>query len=263
MEGDVPLWHGKLGLPILETMMSTAITTDHLPNIHHLEIHITYVCNLACAHCHNLAAQAPSSEMMPAFRVELLLRESARLHWPWAWIVLHGGEPTLHPELHEICTLLHDYKWACNHGVKLAIVTNGRGEKVTAGIEIARQHGLVIENSHKEDGHEFPSGHVPVCSSPEDAGEDYHLGCFQSSQCGIAYTNRGFYECSPAASAWRVFGYAPLATELRDVTAEKLAAGFATHCRHCGYARKELKGDPRAPMSKTWAKAIEKYKALA
>lgn len=239
--------------------MGKAIPTDHRPAVRSLEVHITYRCNLRCLHCSNLIEQAPSNETMPPATVAALLADSVRLDYRWERIVLHGGEPTLHPDLDEICEMLAAYKRDHNPACGIYICTNGHGEKVAAGIEVARRHGVGIENSMKGGGQDVYYHHA-LSSSPADLGEDYNLGCFQTSKCGIAYTMRGFYECSPAASAWRLFGYAPMATRLEDVTEERLAAGFAEHCKHCGYSRINSGANVNAPYSETWKAAIDAYK---
>lgn len=240
--------------------MSRAIPTGHVPNIHHLEIHITYNCNLRCAHCSNNITEAPSKETMPASLVQQLIHDSIRLRWPWEWLVLHGGEPSLHPDLETICASLADYKSRHNHGCRTMICTNGFGEKVQSGLEIARRYGVEPQDS-KKTGEKLVAVHRPLHVSPLDMGEDYYLGCFQSSRCGIAMNNHGFYECSPAASGQRLFGYKPLAARLEDLTPEVLAKGFEEHCKHCGYARASEAADPAAPLSRTWQEASDLYKS--
>lgn len=193
-------------------------------------------------------------------KMDTFLADSARLKWPWEWLVLHGGEPSLSPQLEVICYALAYYKREFNHGVRLYICTNGFGEKVQAGLAIAAKYGIGLENS-KKTGEKLVAVHRPLHVSPLDMGEDYQLGCFQSSSCGIAFNNHGFYECSPAASGQRIFGYEPLATRLEDVTEELLMKGFALHCKHCGYARLSEEANPSAPLSKTWQEAGDAYKA--
>ncbi len=256
--------------------MSNAIPTDHIPNIRHLEIHITYRCNLRCVHCSNLITQAPSNETMPVAQVQDLLDQSAELNWPWEWLVLHGGEPTLHPQFEDICIALHEYQLKSNPTVRLFVCTNGFSKLVAERMEIAAKHNVAPENSRK-DGKPLVSSHVPFSVSALDTGEDYMLGCYQSSMCGIAYNNHGFYECSPAAAGNRLFGYEPLATRLKDVTAELLATGFHKHCANCGFARVQhpekldeyrtggpkhsmLDAAPDEPMSPIWVDAVRKYK---
>lgn len=265
--------------------MSQGIPTAHVPTLKSLEIHCTYRCNLRCAHCSNLIQQAPSLETMTGDRIQEILDESTGLGWPWERMVLHGGEPTLHPLFEDVCRRMAEYRDRSNPSCKVYLCTNGYGNRVSQGIQIAKKYGIIEANSNKGQYKEpnFPDSHIPLSVSPIDLGEDYHLGCFQSSQCGIAVTNQGYYECSPAAAAHRVFGYDPIATRLADLTVEKLIAGFAKHCGHCGYARiHKLEGDkeapvgspertafyrsldalanPRAPHTKTWLQAEAAYK---
>jgi hypothetical protein len=215
--------------------------------------------------------------------IRAMLEESARLNWPWERLVLHGGESALHPQFDELCQALQHYQRHQNPSVKNYLCTSGWSKKIQDQMKVAEARGIIIANSRK-DGSDFPPSHIPLSVSPVDLGEDYHLGCFQSSDCGIAFTNQGFYECSPAAAAYRVFGYEPMVKELKDLTAEKLAEGFAKHCSTCGYARIfKLRGNkeapegsaerslfyadlnaqanPHAPLSETWRKATEAYKA--
>lgn len=252
--------------------MSNAIPTHHRPNLRRLEVHITYRCNLRCNHCSNLITQAPSNETMSLARVDELLADSASLQWPWEWMVLHGGEPTMHPQFEEVCMRFAAYRRDHNPGVEIYLCTNGFGEKVATGIEIAARHGIMIANSGKNGIPEIPY-HIAFSVSAVDVGKDYMLGCFQSSLCGISYTNQGFFECSPAGAAHRVFGYEPMAATLAEVTVERLAAGYAEHCKHCGYARVDdpaqitredkhcqQEANPEAPMSTTWTAAVAAYK---
>ena len=83
----------------------------------------------------------------------------------------------------------------------------------------------------------------------------YRIAFAVSGADGLA----GFYEkLDPLA--FRVFGYEPMAVELADVTPEKLAAGFALHCGHCGYARVGPKKGYLEPMTKSWVAAAAAYK---
>lgn len=240
--------------------MSNAIPTTHRPNLHHCELHITYACQLRCVHCSNNITEAPSNETMSVERIREFLTDSVRLKWSWEWLVLHGGEPSSHPQLREICEALAVYKRDHNHGVRLYICTNGFGEAVQIRLAIAVAYGIGLENS-KKTGEKLVAVHRPLHVSPLDMGEDYQLGCFQSSSCGIAFNNHGFYECSPAASGQRIFGYEPLATRLEDVTEELLMKGYHEHCKHCGYARLNEDANPGAALSTTWQKASDAYKA--
>lgn len=235
----------------------------HLPNIRRLELHITYRCNLKCTHCHNLIAQAPSNETMPFPMIAWLMDESIRANHKWEWLVLHGGEPTLHPQFDDICRGLASYRDKYNPEVKLFLVTNGFAESSKRGQEVARACGIQVENTEK-DGNPLVLHHIPYCDSPTDRGEPFSLGCHQTSKCGLGFNGRGFFCCSPLAAASRLFGYHPQARMLKDVTVENMQKGFLLHCHHCGYARgdgevRSIMPDPRAPMTKTWLDAIARY----
>lgn len=237
---------------------------SHIPRIRAVEIHITYKCNLRCSHCHNLASVAPSNEEMTFDDIRNFVEESTQLSYPWEWIVLHGGEPSLHSDLDRICRLLQSYKLTVNPGVNLKITTNGFGDGNREKVAIAERHGFEIHDSKKDGSLIDVQHHTQVLSSPTDLGEEFNLGCFQSSECGICLTKRGYYECSPAGAAWRLMRYEPMATRLADVTEERLAEGFKIHCKHCGYARfkdRNFTFNPTAPISPTWANAIRDYTA--
>lgn len=236
----------------------------HVPRIHSCELHVTYRCNLRCSHCHNLISAAPCNEDMPVSWLYKMLNDSVHLKYPWEWLVIHGGEPTLHPDFTEICKMLAHYKQIANPSVELKLSTNGVGDAVMDGIKTAKEYGIEIYNSDKGVP-DYKPPHAAVLSSPMDCGEHYNEGCYQSSECGICYTPRGFYECSPAGAAWRLFHYEPVCVDLKDVTAEKMAEAFKEHCRHCGYARNEGKREwvmnSDAPITATWQKAIDEYKS--
>lgn len=233
-----------------------------VPCIERLEIHVTYRCNLRCAHCHNLVGAAPCNEDMTLDCLKGMLDESVALKYQWKWLVLHGGEPTMHPEFRTICQMLAHYKQIANPDVELKLTTNGHGPHNDDAVKVATEYGFEIYNSKKDGSTPFVSYHAAVLSSPTDTGEPFTEGCYQSSECGICFTPRGFYECSPAGAAWRVLGYKPLCKSVRDITVEKMAEGFQKHCRHCGYARtgtRDWKMAPETPISLTWAVALEEY----
>lgn len=238
----------------------SALPSQHQPNLRHLEIHVTYRCVLRCFHCSNNVQQAPSNETMPYELIENVIHESVRLNWPWEWLVLHGGEAALHPKFEKICQLLAAYKKSHNPSVKLFCCSSGWTDFIKSKLNYAQSLGFGREDSGKN-GDPYVVYHVPISNSPVDNSEDYYLGCFQTSKCGIAVNTHGFYPCSPMAASQRLFGYEPLCTRLEDVTTEKLAAGFALACQHCGYARVNLKSDPHAAYSPTWLVAMEKYKS--
>lgn len=227
-------------------------------NLKRLIIHITYRCNLACNHCFSLVHQAPDEHDMPLETIMRLIVELASNDYKCERIILHGGEPTLHPRFKMICALLHGHKQLSDPTVDLILTTNGHGDIVQQGIRVAEQYGFRIENSFKT-GRPDWDYHFPFCSSPVDTGEARKLGCYQPGECGICYNQLGFFECTPAASMARVFGFDAPVKSMKELTEENLSKGFVTHCLHCGLSRCNLKTNPNAPMSKTWKESLERY----
>lgn len=265
--------------------MSKGIKTCHIPDIHKLTLCITYRCNLCCSHCSSAIDQAPSNEIMSLETVKEIITESIVLNWPWKTISLYGGEPTMHPQLTDICRLLQNYKLHNNPSVRLGLTTNGIGFKVLVGIEVAKSFGFAIDDSSisQRKYNTLKVRHIPYYHSPVDLGEDYFLGCHLSSSCGIICTNKGYYECNAAGAAYRLLDYEPMAIKLKDVTVESMIKGYTIHCKHCGFARNlglcgnsnakvgsftrrlfnftlRLASNPRASITKTWQEAINKYK---
>ena len=229
------------------------------PDIHTLSVATWYGCNLTCAQCFHLAPQAPTKERMAPDYFAAFLCDSARLAWPWKFIHLSGGESTLNPDFPVFVRMLADYKARHLPSLRLGIATNGVGDKVERGINLAVNAGFEVNNSNKIDVEGAPADHRPFFASPADMGENYTLGCLQSSKCGIVLNCHGFYECDPAAGADRVMGWGPVATRLDDVTEKRMAAAFHIHCKHCGLARRKLQYNPNAPMTETWMKQIAAY----
>lgn len=243
--------------------MSQGHPTNLVPKVRSLEIHVTYRCTLRCPHCANCVSIAPCNEDMSIEWLMKLLVDSAALNYPWENLVLHGGEPCLHPHIETVYLMLQAYKSRWNTAVNLKITTNGYGPANPDAMKLAAAYGFEICDSHKDGTPQGYHYHTAIFNSPADNGEDWNEGCFQSSECGIAYTPRGFYECSPAGAAWRVMGYEPLCVDLKDLTPARLAEGFKVHCQHCGYARRvghdgrDFVQDTSPPISKTWQAAID------
>lgn len=243
---------------------------SHYPNLGSLEMHITYKCNLACNNCTNLIGLAPAPKLdMTLEQIEEFCEESTAVRFPWKRIVMHGGEPTLHPEFERICDLLYEFQVHFPPGnympsPTIALCTNGMLPKTKTRIKYARERGIAIENSNKEGAAGNPGNtpdyHVEFNVAPIDTGEGYNLGCYQSSRCGIALNHAGFFECSPAASMMRVFGWKPLARSVAELSVALLAAGYKQHCQFCGLSRDHHPKALEQVTSATWAQKLELYR---
>jgi len=230
-----------------------------------LELHVTYRCNVKCNNCSNLCTQAPAILDLSVEDVQKLCDESVACDYPWQLITLHGGEPSLHPKILEILKVLIAYKHQHNPRVRLWVLSNDAGMKVKETLVRIAAFGVPIGRAPKKVGsaninhHGDKMEYVPVNESPIDINEPYTLGCFQPRDCGIAYNKFGFYECSPAASAARVFGYPPIAKTVSELDQGELEEGYKEHCRHCGFSMPERRRVTEQLTTPTWQKAFDLY----
>jgi len=225
------------------------------PNMSVLEIAITYVCNVSCNNCLALSPQAPTKrdQDMTLEDIERFLAESVACNYPWTWLKLHGGEPTLHRQLMEICHALTAYKTASNPAVRLSLVSNDTNRK---RVEEVLAAGFDPQLSYKAVGSSAIS-YVPVNVSPKDIGVSADSGCFIPRDCGISLNNLGFWPCSPSAAAARVFDYEAPVKHVQDLTPERLKVLYS-HCDHCGFAIRQERTTQQM-SSPTWATKLAAY----
>jgi len=233
------------------------------PNITTLEIAITYACNVRCANCCSLSTQAPTgrADEMPVETIERFIAESIEAAYPWGYIKLYGGQPTMHTRFMDICRLLAAYRDDHHHSLGLGVVTNGSDqEKIRASEELGfgRWESVKVKTNADAAGNAIP--YITINRSPKDIGLEAPSGCWVPAECGICMTNDGFWACSPIAAASRVFGYESEVKHVGDITTAALVAQYY-HCDHCGYAAPD---EPRAVeqvTSETWQKKLEDYNA--
>jgi len=229
---------------------------SNVPRIRSLEIAITYVCNVKCHNCNSLCTQAPvkQSTDMTVDQVRRFVDESVACSYPWERLLLFGGEPTLHPNFLDICTLLYDYRLQHNRRVSLICCSNGSNPgKVDAAVKMGFEPHVSVKRKTN-----YPWSYEPVNISPVDRGIKGTPGCHWSYDCGIGMNTLGFWPCSPAGAAARVFGYAAPVTSVKDITAERLMTMYS-HCDHCGAG---LVSEPRAMeqvSSPEWVAKLDAY----
>ena len=115
-----------------------------------VEIDITYRCNLRCPNCNRSVAQAPAAIDMSVAQIKAFIEDSVAADIRWERIRLLGGEPTLHPELSAILTLLETYRHGHNPSLRIVICTNGNGPQVRKALS-ALPPKVVIKNTFKKD----------------------------------------------------------------------------------------------------------------
>ena len=232
-----------------------------VPSMNRLEIHLTYRCTLKCPNCITLTWQAPTQKEMTVAQIQKLVDDSINLNWKWDWFTLHGGESALHPNLREICKILADYRSNNNPTLQLKLSTGGYGDEVTKGIEIAKEFGFEIcaPNPLKTPENVKTIKHFPYPYSPNEADENYTLGCNSATDCGQAYNSEGFFVCTNAAAMSRVIHTSPVATELKDFTLEKASDSLKTYCKDCGFSRPNVTYDATKKITPTWKAAVIPY----
>ncbi|MFA6043382.1 MAG: hypothetical protein WC718_00230 [Phycisphaerales bacterium] len=234
-----------------------------LPNLNVVEVAITYACNVRCNNCSSLCTQAPVTrdDEMPVETFERFLYESVAADYPWGEIKLYGGQPTMHTRFLDLCRLLVSYRDNHRPNVFLSVVTNGSGKDKTAA---AQAMGFYLWDSPKVGTNAFPNGspmpYVTTNMSPADQGLRGTNGCRIATDCGISLTKEGFWPCSPAGAAARVFGYKAPVEHVADISHDALMKMYV-HCDHCGFC---LPGEPRAveqQTSPTWQEKLANYAA--
>lgn len=240
-------------------------------NMDQVEIELTTVCNLHCLNCDRSTGQAPSGEYMTVEQIKKFIRESIELNKKWKLLRVMGGEPTLHPNIIEICNLFLEYKK--NHSLKTEIMlfTNGYGQRVTDTLNTIPK-GIYIRNSGKESPTQFFSSYniapVDLKDFHEKNKKNYYKGCQVNEMCGLGLSRYGYYVCGAGASVDRVFGWDIGIKKLSLVKKAILRKQLSLLCRYCGHfknwGRTFPKGGPilvdKEAMSESWVKAYKAYK---
>ena len=246
------------------------------------EIHLTYRCDLACRTCNRacFVKPAPAGDMtVEAF--EYFLRESVRLSLPLKYIILLGGEPTLHRDFPRFVSLARDYVQARGLGGQVEIFSNGFGSGTRQLLDEIkkRQDPLcsVIDWTMKPAGSvEFAMNTMYV--SPVDVGLPRQAPCpwhhfwpyadrfTKRINCGISVDSQGYTICPLGGTISRVIAPHALTRQLKDLLDRDFTAWQTNElCRHCGcnmeFPPEVLKDVPRVAgmlMSHTWAEGFKR-----
>lgn len=241
----------------------------HVPKFEKLEICLTYRCNVKCNNCVVQCTQAPAGKEydLPLDKLKNMLDESISIGKIWKEIRLTGGEPTLHDNFIECCKLVADYKLktpGCNY---IGVLSNGINEKQ---LNEAKALGFNLDVSKKLKTNARPNGdkisYDPINVSPADLGNEYNKGCFLPILCGQYFNYLGFFVCSAAAGAARVFNYQSLGTSVSSISTDKAIASYNIVCENCGYANPGYENGPNTSKriyeqvtSEIWDKKLKLY----
>jgi hypothetical protein len=191
-------------------------------------------------------------------QIDSFLAETLSKSYRWEIIRLLGGEPTLHPEFHQIIDRFLDYKKKFAPELQLIVVTNGMSEAVRKSIALIPPE-VTVENTHKsgdpiEDSR--AAGFAPFnrapCDQPAHKNTDFGNGCSIVEICGMGLTPFGFYPCAIAGGIDRVIGIDAGRKILPDKS-DEMRDQLSEFCKLCGHFCVEA-ADSSPRMSETWIK---------
>lgn len=211
--------------------------TKYERSLDRIELIITYQCNRKCYNCEALVRQAPSNECMQVEQIQKFIEESVENKIKWKNIRVLGGEPTLHKDIDKIIELLVNYKNKYSPNTNIAIISNGTGAYVNTVLkELAEKYAIDVQNSNKIS--DVQPQFSPINQAPIDVEEyknmDFSKGCWITTVCGIALDMYGYYPCSAAAAAARVFGY-DVGRKHMPSKSDTMDDLFPKFCRICGH----------------------------
>ena len=222
-----------------------------------VEIDITYRCNMRCCNCNRSCSQAPAAIDMPLAQVDAFLADSVAAGMRWERIRLLGSEPTLHPELPSLLSLLETYRTRHNPRLRIVVCTNGNGRQVRQVLS-ALPMGIVVKNTFKTDRQRL---FRPFNQAPVDLRRyrfaDFGCGCRIIEDCGLGLTPQGYYPCAIAGGIDRIFGLGLGRRTLPSAGDEMLdlLERLCPLCGHFGFTWPTRR--PR--VSPTWKKGYACY----
>lgn len=203
-----------------------------------VDLDITSKCNLTCENCSRFSNLSSTWVEMGMEQVNRFIHDNYQ-YGKKLTVKVIGGEPTIHPHIDSILSLLHSF-------FHVVLVTNG----------VKSAHGYVppvdicVENSAKWVG--INPEFWATCDAPKDDprfdGEDYGMGCDNSVACRNGYTVDGYYPCTIMGSIDRMLHEPGGPLEGTDmlsqpslagaITRENKAYTFNTLCQYCGFYKR-------------------------
>jgi hypothetical protein len=245
---------------------------DIINATHRIEIDLVEFCDLKCYQCIRVVNDAKSNRMMKLNQITEFVDDSIKLGYKWDVIHIIGGEPTLHPQIIEICNELSRYK-KYNINCKIELCTNGRGKLKEITHLIPKEiYVSNCFNNKTNDGDDLR--HFDFYNAPWDHKIDVkNETCAIWSCCGIGLGPYGYLPCHVCAGLVRVFNIACSVKKLSDITENWLINSLNQYCSKCGaffwyigipkeQMFKELsnkKQNRRSKMSDSWEKALNEY----
>lgn len=234
---------------------------------YHAEFEINTICDLKCFGCDRFLDIGPDKDMT-VHQIQYFLKESVELGWPWERFHILGGEPTLHPQLEEICAILADYKAKYRPSMMLRVLSNGYG-KLDETRKIFKKYGILVHTEGKQKGVTPPYFRnirlAPIDEAAYANREHYEIcGIHGERGCGLGVTRRGIFLCGAGAGMARILGLDIGIQHLAECTSENMQKQAEQLCKYCGL----WNGGERQhtwvekcdkQMSPFWQRAVEEY----
>ncbi len=221
-----------------------------------IEIDVTYGCFRSCQYCNRFIDIAPSSVEIAPEQIKKFISESIRTNRRWKRIFLSGGEPVLHPSIHEIVDLVLAYK-KLSPSTEISLLTSKTKEFIVQRLPWLPPEVSIIES--QKDTHPYTHYPITVALSdyPQYANADFTNACVVPQNCGIGFNAFGFYPCTTAAAIDRIFGFNKGKKELPPEEYTFLDE-LSCFCRLCGFFNRSL--NLKDSVSPQWQKALQRYK---
>jgi hypothetical protein len=168
-------------------------------------------------------------------QIEDFVQESIARDYPWDGIRLLGGEPSLHPQFHEMLNALRTYRNEHRPKLRLTVVSNGHGDKVEASLAKIPED-VLVENTAKTPGVQVdfaPFNNAPN-DHPEHARSDFRNGCWITQGLGMGLGPNGYYSCAVAGGIDRVYGFGMGRKNLPELD-DDMREQFSKLCALCGH----------------------------
>jgi len=220
--------------------MTKALGPQYRRSRAHIEIDITWACNLNCYNCNRSCEQAATGEHMTLEQIQLFIKESIEQNTQWKRIRLLGGEPTVHKQFFAILDAVREYRDRHSPGTLIEVVTNGHGDKVNAAIAKIPSD-VYVNNTSKETKVQphFGSFNVAPKDLPEYKDADYTNGCWVVENCGFGLGPNGYYPCAVAGGIDRIYGW-DLGRKSLPQASDGMEDLLERFCSHCGHFKRKL-----------------------
>lgn len=228
-------------------------SADYRPTSGKAEMHLTYKCDLICVNCNRASfLRKPHTPDMTVEDAVEFFRQARELNFS-PDILLIGGEPTIHPQFHEIARLAAEF-----NGGRVQFWSNGYRPETRAALERARDagYGGIVGETHKPEGSQNLSID-DIFVSPKDFGYERNP-CWQHASviCGISVDHEGYSPCAIGGAIDGSLRSGIRTKVLADLfDPEKVAEMTRKLCEHCGHQLSSI-GIRDIPLSK-WREHVE------